>query len=435
MLKKWLSVLVVMSIFCLSYVKEGWTAAFEGPGVCVRPLTMGGAFIGLADDWSAVIWNPAGLTQLEGKGFGFSLDYVPAEASDGNSVANNILNPPTYPNPDQGDIFFQLPHTGSEPANFTKTDVKSTVYLPTLAGYTKFKGFHIAGALYVPMGYSSTWEDTVGSVSAKYKFECYETIYNISAAKEIIPNLSMGLGVNFLSWKAEKKADKSTPVYTYNFKMEGDGLDMEGVLSLLYKYKENFRLGAVYRTGSKVNIKGDAKTTYPFPVGPPPLWAYLTEESDATQKLSVPAIYLLGIAYKPMPNLTLTADWNRTDWSKQKRELTFSPQGTNFFKDKNEDLGWKDADKIRLGAEYTLNELWKLRAGFFTDPSPIPDKAVSLTNLIDIDRVFYSLGAGYNCNNWQIDMGILHNKEDQTIEGVTYEKKCTSLHTAISRQF
>ncbi len=439
MLKKYVVSIVVMSIFCFGCVKEGFGAAYEGPGVCVRPLTMGGAFVGLANDWSAVIWNPAGLTQLEGKGFGFSLDYVPAEASDGNSVANPSIvmpGPQINMNSDQGDIFFQLPqYTGPEPDSFNKKDVESTVYLPTLAGYTQFRGFTIGGAIYVPMGYSSDWEDSKQGVTATYKVESYEKILAITAAKKITSNLSMGCGINLLNWEAEKKATKITGTYTYNMEMKGDGRDFEGVVGLLYVLpNEKCSLGFVYRSGSKVSIKGDAKTSYPFIAGLPPNWAVSKEAADFNLKQQVPTTYALGIAYRLKTDLVLTADLNRTDWSKQKKEVTYSQQGT-FLKNKNESLGWKDVNKIRLGAEWTVNDAWKLRAGFFTDPSPVPDKAVSLTNLIDIDREWYTIGAGYIKGDWQIDMGIQHNDADRTADGVKYERKCTSAHIAASRQF
>jgi len=32
-----------------------------------RALTMGGAFVGLADDFSAIYWNPAGIAQFDTK--------------------------------------------------------------------------------------------------------------------------------------------------------------------------------------------------------------------------------------------------------------------------------------------------------------------------------------------------------------------------------
>lgn len=429
MLKKWTVLLGLVSIFCLSWVSNGFSAAFEGPGVGVRPLSMGGAFIGLADDWSAVIWNPAGLAQLQGKGFGFSLDYVTVKGYDGNSVANPLLN---KINSEQGDVFFRL---GGEPP-FNKTDVKSTTYLPTLAGYTLFRGFVIGGAIYLPMGYSSKWEDSVGVVQkATYEFSSYETIYNLCVAKQVVDNLSVGVGINLLNWSLGKKAEKVTDTYTQNLNMDGDGRDFEGIISLLYQYQPNLNIGFVYRTGSKIDVKGEAKTQYPFPTGTiTPPWIMSEEKADFTLKQQVPATYILGMAYKPKFELVITADWHRTDWSKQKKEMYFSSQG-NFLKNTDKSVDWKDINKIRVGTEYQLNDTFTIRGGLFIDPSPVPDKAISLTNLIDIDRTFYTCGAGFKKNNWQIDMGIIYSKGDRTVESVKYEKKTFSLHTSFNYVF
>ncbi|MCK5005015.1 MAG: long-chain fatty acid transporter, partial [Candidatus Aminicenantes bacterium] len=34
-------------------------------GMGTKAISMGGAFIAVADDYSAVFWNPAGLTQMD----------------------------------------------------------------------------------------------------------------------------------------------------------------------------------------------------------------------------------------------------------------------------------------------------------------------------------------------------------------------------------
>lgn len=41
--------------------------AFVDVGYGARPVALGGAFVGLADDVNAVLWNPAGLTNIEQK--------------------------------------------------------------------------------------------------------------------------------------------------------------------------------------------------------------------------------------------------------------------------------------------------------------------------------------------------------------------------------
>ncbi|MEA1927745.1 MAG: hypothetical protein U9N73_06025 [Candidatus Auribacterota bacterium] len=47
-----------------------YAGGYEFGGLGSRALAMGGAYIGLADDWTASYWNPAGLSQLEGSGVG-----------------------------------------------------------------------------------------------------------------------------------------------------------------------------------------------------------------------------------------------------------------------------------------------------------------------------------------------------------------------------
>ena len=48
-------------------------------GVGSKAVGMGGAFVGLADDYSAVFWNPAGITQITGTSFSFFLtDIIPS---------------------------------------------------------------------------------------------------------------------------------------------------------------------------------------------------------------------------------------------------------------------------------------------------------------------------------------------------------------------
>lgn len=59
--------LVLLSVFILLSLNAGASIggfALEAPGV--RPLAMGSAYSAIADDAAAVLWNPAGLVQVEG---------------------------------------------------------------------------------------------------------------------------------------------------------------------------------------------------------------------------------------------------------------------------------------------------------------------------------------------------------------------------------
>ena len=48
-------------------------AGIYSEGIGARALSMGGAFVAVADDSTAVFWNPAGLAQLKGRGISVGL--------------------------------------------------------------------------------------------------------------------------------------------------------------------------------------------------------------------------------------------------------------------------------------------------------------------------------------------------------------------------
>jgi long-chain fatty acid transport protein len=66
---------------------------------------------------------------------------------------------------------------------------------------------------------------------------------------------------------------------------------------------------------------------------------------------------------------------------------------------------WSDATQIRFGAEYALNEAFKLRGGFYIDPSPAPDRTLNVL-LPNYDFTVLTFGIGYAMNGLQIDAGF-----------------------------
>jgi hypothetical protein len=66
-MKRLLALVMVLGFVQLAQSTEdaGGAARYLRMGVGARALSMGGAFVGLADDSTAAYWNPAGLVQLE----------------------------------------------------------------------------------------------------------------------------------------------------------------------------------------------------------------------------------------------------------------------------------------------------------------------------------------------------------------------------------
>ena len=57
-----------------------------------------------------------------------------------------------------------------------------------------------------------------------------------------------------------------------------------------------------------------------------------------------------------------------------------------------------------------------LRCGYYNDPSPVPDESFDL-EWPDVDKHTYTLGAGFNFENWKIDSAVTYSKspEQRTI--------------------
>ncbi len=76
---------LLVTIFCLAsllFLPFEAESAFTETGLGVRPMGMGGAFVALADDNSAITFNPAGLGQIERTEFAAAYDKLYAGLGD-----------------------------------------------------------------------------------------------------------------------------------------------------------------------------------------------------------------------------------------------------------------------------------------------------------------------------------------------------------------
>ncbi|MBN1350523.1 ComEA family DNA-binding protein [candidate division KSB1 bacterium] len=54
----------VLTAWCAPGLFQQCSASFESPGIGARPLALGGAFVGIADNCDALFMNPAGIAQM-----------------------------------------------------------------------------------------------------------------------------------------------------------------------------------------------------------------------------------------------------------------------------------------------------------------------------------------------------------------------------------
>ena len=251
-------------------------------GVGSKAIAMGGAFIGQADDYSAIFWNPAGLTQMKSPSISFFVtDLIPSGT-------------------------YQFPLLGID----AKT--KSAMYPSGSVAYFKpINDKLIVGiAAYVPSGTGAKWngEDLkLLTKDAAYRWESFMGVITVSPviAYKVSDQFSLGatLNLNYGMLKLWRPG-----VGQYNEDLSGFAFG--ATFGALFKPIDKLGIGLTLRTPTKVKFSGDATmagAALPW-ASPPP--------SDAEREATWPLWLGLGISFKATDKLTLNADAQFTNWKK-----------------------------------------------------------------------------------------------------------------------
>ena len=360
-----------------------------------RALAMGGAFVGLADDFSAIYWNPAGMSQFSTKTFGF--------------YGTDIIPSGTYVN--------QIPLLGTIDA---KTRTKH--YLSGMAAYYHPINDKVVAGLgvFVPSGLGTSWDGDDFLLSTYPFLQSYE-FYSQVALVTIAPALSYKindmfsvgatLNINYGMFDLKRWAGAAVMPPTLpapgldlgQFEMSLTGWGVGATLGVLFKPSDMISVGATLRTASKISFKGDTTITYLGLLGVP-------SSSEVELDITWPMWLAAGVAVRPISNLTITGDLQWSQWSSVDTiELNYTDSLWQIFMGlagmDELAMRWKNALQIRFGAEYQLTKALALRAGYYHDPSPVPDQTI-MPLLPSFDFNVLTVGLGYALDGLNIDLGF-----------------------------
>ncbi|MCP5106994.1 MAG: hypothetical protein GY950_26655, partial [bacterium] len=177
-------------------------------GVGSKASSMGTAFIGLADDFSAVFFNPAGLTQMEKPTLSvFVTDLLP-----------------------KGTYQFELLGT-----TLADTQTETNNYISGALAYFKpiSEKLVVGIAGYVPSGVGAKWPgDEMALLSGGQSFTWNSTVFMITvsptAAYKLSDKFSVGasLNINYVQLETERPAggEGAVPVFQYTENLSGVAL-------------------------------------------------------------------------------------------------------------------------------------------------------------------------------------------------------------------
>ena len=411
---KWGRVLPVFLVLMLA-ASTSFAAGFRLPEAGVKAMGMGFAFTAQADDPSAIYFNPAGLTQLEGKNLMLGATYVKENGGKyaGTTPVDDFLTGfTTQKSETQKTLHFLIPN-----GYFTSTN--------------KETGIAWGIGVFAPFGLGQQYVSNSASIfrNQTTKIDLQTVVINPTIAFEINEMLSVGFGIDYMYGTATLGKTPWSPLLlganngnVYELELEGDGDAWGYNFGILLKPTPNLRIGANYRSPFELNIKGGDVDLSNINPGVAPLFGGSTFHTQGDATVSMPATFAIGVAYT-WDRLTVEADADWTFWSSyESLPITIKDEVPPGVPDANQILrstdarkDWRDVCALRLGAEYRATDKLALRAGFVYDPTPVPAETMG-PELPDSTRLNYMLGLGYKFGSWTIDVaGMYIDKKDRTV--------------------
>lgn len=424
-LKILLTSLFIVSLSASQFSEDALRYSTRGSGVGSRALGMGNAYIGVSDDYSASIWNPAGLAQLRRleftggvSNFGLTNDatYLGNKASE--NVAATSLD----------DIGFVFPFPtvqGSLVFSFGYNRIAD------YASSHSFDGYNTQSSI-IPSLYDA---DTEYDIPYKVKLENYDGYtpiqknvqqkgyvkeggnlgqWSFAGAIDVEENISFGMSLNimtgsyeytrnyleedinnvFSNTQANLPADSAYLRFNKFYHDRYISGEISGggfTFGMMYR-AEQFRAGVIVKTPTAVTIRetySDAGQSVFDNTGS---WennsAPTTKHSfEGTNEYGVSSPWTLGVgaSFYVIPEFLIAADIEQTDWT----QLEFTDNPDLEKKNLSIQRDFRAVTSYRLGAEFDIPSTdIRVRGGYSLTPSAYKNDPSSFNQTV------YSAGAG-----------------------------------------
>lgn len=355
------------------YSVTGLGRSFAGAGV-------------VGDDYSALAYNPAGLTLKDGTGM-------------------------------QAGITVAQIHSKIHGDNGERTKMNFGVPLPNLFLHHQINDKWYAGlGVYAPFGLKTHYKSN--SFVAPEGVESLLEIIDIAPAVAYKATDKLSLGAAVIARYIKGRMTNTVPMAGTSLDAYGtgfsdfklDGWTVAWKVGAMYEFTPQTRIGINYSGKSMQTVKGRHAVTGFNNLQPP--YPNLNETvGDGEASPDLPQSILISGYHQLNDKIGLSASVRWTDWKDSFQEFTLSsssqilqPSGGK----KTVDEKWRSTWTIAMGVDYYVNKNWTLRMGTAWDQSPIRNKYHRTIRIPDSNRIWLSFGASYEHENFKIDAGFAH---------------------------
>lgn len=337
---------------------------------------LGSAFSGSTttlDDASTIYFNPAGMTKLEGMQ---------------TQAGVNVLIPNA-----------KVKDNGSTvPGGFAVGGPSGNPYDPTpvpngFFSYQLTNNLWAGVGVTAPFGLGSDYGDNWFGRFDSTKTELAVIDIQPTVAYKVNDWLSLGAGVNIAHSSADLRNNVMFPIAgpalaEGRSKLTGDDWGFGYSLGIQLKPLPTTTVGISYKSEVHHNLDGKIQVTT---LAGAPVAAL---SSNGSAKLTTPDHVTFGVAHEVTDRLTLQGQAQWFGWNNFDAITAFRDSGAVAS---SVEQGYQTTWAFSAGAEYKVDDQWRVRGGIQFDETPTTDD-FRTTRTPDGDRVWFSLGTTYSLN-------------------------------------
>ncbi len=346
---------------------------FRMPNQDPEGIARGNAFAATADNPSAIYYNPAGITQLDGQQVRVGIYMISADTTDKTSG-------------------------GAKAETDTKVQAVPQLYY---VNSLKNAPISLGLGVYAPYGLSLDYgNNTPIRTVAEYGqllYACVNPVIAWRASSSF--SVAIGPTINYSLAKLRRGVGLSS---TDEFKFEGSALGYGFNAGLLWQPCSQWAFGVNYRSATTLNYDGHSETspTSPFP----PYYPHTSTRAS----INFPQYVAAGISFRPTENWNFEFDLDWTDWDTVD-QIVFrgTPLGDIPFL-----LNYRSGFMYEAGATRKLGKGYFVSIGYIYAENSSPEKDFNPI-IPDANLHLGSVGFGHKGQryDWALGYHFAYNPE------------------------
>ena len=384
----------VALVFCALWFCsiEAGAVGFRLPNQDPTGIARGNAFAATADNPSAIYYNPAGITQLEGHNISAGMYFISA----GNS--------------------YTAPNGASTHADASFQPVPQLYYVYAPQDFPLAFGLGV----YAPYGLAVDWGDNPPFATAAKNGSILYACINPVVAWRVTPELSLAIGptINY----SEAKFENSFLGF------HGSDTDFGFNAGLRWQPCEFFAFGANYRYTTTLNYEGHSDPA----------------NFSSSAAITYPQFAVVGISIRPSTNWNFEFNIDWTDWNNV-NELVFK---NTAFGNLTFPFNFHDSFMYEFGVTRQLGGGYALSVGYIYSENSVPEFTFNPI-LPDANLHLGSVGLRHTGEHWDWAIGyhfgynpgrtISSNNYFQLALGApvagTYRQFNNAINVSVTRKF